>query len=62
MSDADVWAANQKFLDRAIGRGDVFVLASDSIRPGSFVEKEIKYLLGKGYVLSPDRIHLVPRR
>ena len=23
MSDADVWAANQKFLDRAIGRGDV---------------------------------------
>lgn len=50
------WAANARFLDRLIGRGDDVVLATplDRVRPGSTLEREIEYLLGRGYVISED--------
>lgn len=51
MTKAEQWAANQKFLDRAIAKGAEFNLATpiDKVRPGSFLEKEINYLLSQGY-------------
>lgn len=51
MTKAEQWAANQKFLDRAIAKGTEFNLATpiDKVRPGSFLEKEINYLLSQGY-------------
>jgi len=52
MSPSEQWSMNQKFLDDAIARGDQFKLATplDQVRPGSFLEKELEYLEGKGYV------------
>lgn len=51
MSDAERWAANQRFLDRTIARGDDIVLATplDRVRAGSFFEREIRYLISQGY-------------
>ena len=50
MSDVARWATNQKFLDRAIARGDEFILAAkEGVRPGSTLAKEIKYIESKGY-------------
>jgi RHS repeat-associated protein len=61
MSPAEQWAANQKFLDRAIAKGAEFVLATplSAIRKGSFYEKEIQYLMSKGYKLSSDGYKLI---
>ena len=52
MSQSEQWSMNQKFLDDAITRGDQFQLATplDQVRPGSFLERELEYLEGKGYV------------
>jgi len=62
MTEAEQWAANQKFLDEAIARGDTFRLATpiDQVRPGSYLEKEIQYLTGKGFQLNGDGSALVP--
>ena len=51
MSDAERWAANRRFLDRTIARGDDIVLATsvDRARPGSFFERELRYLISRGY-------------
>jgi hypothetical protein len=62
MSPAEQWAANQKFLDRAIARGDDFLL-SDPIRnvdnvTGAF-RQELDYLISNGFRLSPDGTRLV---
>lgn len=64
MSQTEQWAANQKFLDRAIARGDDFVLATplDNVRAGSFFERELQYLFSKGYQLADDGARLVPGR
>ena len=45
------WAANQKFLDRAIARGSEIRLATpaNAAREGSFYERELQYLTSKGY-------------
>jgi RHS repeat-associated protein len=56
MSDAARWTANQKFLDRAIARGASLLLATDpaKIKAGSYLAKEVTYLLGKGFKLIKD--------
>jgi len=55
------WAANQKYLDRAIGQGAEFVLATprDKIRSGSYLQREVKYLLSNGYEWAKDNSRLV---
>jgi hypothetical protein len=60
MSTAEKWAANQKFLDRMIMRGDNIRLATplNQVKPGSFYQKELEYLFGKGYKVSTDGLQL----
>ena len=62
MSKAEQWAANQKFLDRAISRKEVFNLATklENMRPGSYYEEEVKYLLDKGYKINEYGTMLLP--
>ena len=50
MSEAERWAANQKFLDRAIERGTKFNLKTAR---GTF-KRELEYLISKGYSPSKD--------
>jgi hypothetical protein len=61
MSETEQWAANQKFIDRMIFRGDNIRLATplNKVKPGSFFEKELKYLLGKGYRIYLDGEYLI---
>ena len=61
MTDAQRWTANQKFLDRMILRGDQIRLATplNQVKPGSFYQRELNYLFGKGYKVSSDGIYLV---
>jgi len=61
MSEAERWAANQKFLDRMISRGDEIILATplDEVRPGSYLARELEYLVSKGYVPSADGTRLI---
>jgi hypothetical protein len=62
MSEPERWAANRKFLDRAIARSDDIVLATplEQMRPGSYFAREVDYLLEKGYKLSKDGTRLLP--
>lgn len=57
MSDAEKWAANVKFLDRLIARGDEIILSNPVKNvnevTGSF-RKELDYLIQQGYRLSED--------
>ena len=62
LSPAKRWAANQKFLDRAIARGDEIILSNRNIRPGSSLQREVDYLLKRGYELIRDAGRLVKRR
>ncbi|MBI1334097.1 MAG: hypothetical protein GC165_14590 [Armatimonadetes bacterium] len=54
VDEGTAWAANQKFLDRAIARGAKFVLA-DPVKTEEigdmygYLGKELRYLLSKGY-------------
>ncbi|NJA08191.1 hypothetical protein HC024_21005 [Methylococcaceae bacterium WWC4] len=61
MSDAERWAANQKFLDRMISRGDDIILATplENVRPGSYYASELEYLASKGYAPSADGTKLI---
>ena len=57
MTAAEQWAANVKFLERAISRGDKIVL-SNAVKDinqvtGAF-KKELEYLIKRGYRLSSD--------
>lgn len=63
MTKEEQWAANQKFLDRAIAKDAEFVLATplDKVRPGSYLQKEIEYLLSHGYKLSTDGTKLIKK-
>jgi hypothetical protein len=56
MSPAQQWAANQKFLDRMIARGDQVILATqaNAARAGSFFARELQYLKSQGYQLADD--------
>jgi hypothetical protein len=46
------WAANQEFLDAAIQRDDEIILSTLDVRRGSWFEKELRYLVARGY--SPE--------
>ncbi|MCL6457769.1 MAG: hypothetical protein K6T85_07165 [Gorillibacterium sp.] len=61
MTKEEQWAANQKFLDRAIVKDSEFVLATplDKVHPDSYLQKEIEYLQSQGYKLSPDGTKLI---
>ncbi|WMJ23169.1 hypothetical protein RBG61_00495 [Paludicola sp. MB14-C6] len=61
MTSDEQWAANQKFLDRAISKGTEFNLATpiDKVRPESYLQKEIEYLMSQGYKLSSDGTKLI---
>jgi hypothetical protein len=59
MTSEAQWAANQKFLDRVIQRGDnvrlsVNVLDKKNISPDSYLVKELEYLQQHGYKISKD--------
>lgn len=62
MSEAEQWAANQKYLDRAIEKGDQFLLSTpvEEADIGTFFRRELDYLEGKGYCMSEDGMTLVP--
>jgi hypothetical protein len=61
MSPAKKWAANRKFLDRAIARGDEIILASPAseAKAGTFFRKELDYLIKQGYKLSGDGLRMI---
>ncbi len=56
MSAAEKWAANQRFLDRLIRRGDDVILATQAnlALKGSTFERELQYLLSHGYQIVDD--------
>lgn len=56
MGPGEQWAANAKFLDRMIARGDNVVLATQAgaARAGSFFARELEYLATKGYQVADD--------
>jgi hypothetical protein len=63
MTEQGKLAAETKFLDRLAARSDVVVLSNhiSTVRPGSWLAKEIKYLLSnKGYSIGEDGLRLVP--
>ena len=62
MTEAEQWAANQKFLDRAMARGDDIILATPITArtpPTGIYAREIEYMLSKGYKVSPDGKRLI---
>ncbi|WP_430967313.1 RHS repeat-associated core domain-containing protein [Spongiimicrobium sp. 2-473A-2-J] len=61
MSSAQRWAANQKFLDRMIARGDNIILSNSAFRaePGTYFYRELKYLYSKGYKPTVDGMSLI---
>jgi cell wall-associated NlpC family hydrolase len=62
MSSAEQWAANQKFLDRMIARGDDVILATplDKVKPGSIFERELQYLQSRDFTPSADGTRMIP--
>ena len=61
MSGVEKWAANQKFLNRMIARGDDIILATpaQAARTGTFFEKELNYLKSMGYFPSESGLGLI---
>jgi hypothetical protein len=62
MSPAEQWAANVRFLDRLVTRGDEVYLATRASNavPGTFFYREIEYLTSHGYTISDDGWRLLP--
>jgi hypothetical protein len=62
MSDAEQWAANRRFLDRTIARGDEIILASPvkDVPARSAFARELRYMRAKGYRVSKDGKKLLP--
>jgi filamentous hemagglutinin len=56
IGEAQMWGINQAFLDQQIAQGKTFIFTSDPYKaiPGSFTEKELNYLVSKGYNLEKD--------
>jgi len=56
------WAANTRFLDRLIARGDQVFLATNAADAGAgtFFTRELEYLISRGYTLSDDGWRLLP--
>ena len=62
LSDGERWAANKRFLDRAILRGDDIILATPigAMKEGpSYYREEIDYLHSRGYTASEDGKQMV---
>jgi hypothetical protein len=61
MSPAEQWAANVKFLDRAIARGDKIVLSNSAFKAqaGTSFYKELQYMFSKGYKVAADGMALI---
>lgn len=62
MTSAEQWAANVKFLDRAIARGDRIILSNkvtDLNKVTGAFRKELDYLVEKGYQLSADGLEMI---
>lgn len=62
MSPVEQWAANTKFLDRLITRGDAVLLSTPAAeaRAGSWFAQELEYLSSRGYRLSADGKQMFP--
>ena len=62
MTPDEMWAANQRFLDRAISRGDEIILATPikDVPPPSVFAKELHYMRSKGYRVSENGKKLLP--
>ena len=62
MTPAEQWAANVKFLNRTIARGDNILLTNpvkDITKVTGYFRKELDYLIGKGYKLGGDGTKLI---
>ena len=61
MTPDERWAANRKFLDDAIAKGDEIVLATpfERLHSGSTYERELRYLASKGFRLDAKAMRLV---
>jgi hypothetical protein len=62
MTPTQQWAANQAFLDDAISSGSQIRLATAPTKvnlTGTYA-REIDYLTGKGYTISPDGTSMIP--
>ncbi len=62
MTAAEQWAANTKFLDRMIARGDKIVLSNrvtDINNVTGAFRKELDYLISKGYRISSDGLQMI---
>ncbi len=59
---AEMEAANYRFLDRTIARREPVLLATpiSQARVNSMVLREVDYLIKAGYVLSPSGSFLTP--
>jgi hypothetical protein len=62
MGESGLRAANAKFLDRLIARGDIVVLSTPFVeaRAGSTFAWELEYLTSHGYRLSADGKQMLP--
>jgi len=62
MTPDEMWAANRRFLDRTIARGDDIILATPikDVPPTSVFAKELRYMRSKGYRVSEDGKRLLP--
>jgi RHS repeat-associated protein len=62
MTAVEQWAANQKFLDRMIMRGDKIILSNpvlDINKVSGAFRQELDYLIGKGYRLNSTGTQLI---
>lgn len=62
MTAAEQWAANVKFLDQAIARGDKILLSNpvkDITKVTGAFRKELEYLIEKGFKLSSDGTQMI---
>ncbi len=60
MTGPERWLANVKFLDKAIARGDVFILSNSAkeAKAGTYFYKELQYLYSKNYKVAKDGMSL----
>ena len=60
MNDAQRWAKNVEFLDKAIANGNKIILSNsaNSLKAGTFFAREVEYLIGKGYKIAADGMSL----
>ena len=62
MTKAEQWAANTKFLDRAIARGDSFILSNkvtNISEATGYFKSELQYLVSKGYQIAKDGLSMI---